>query len=137
MIHTNRRTFLKTSAAASTLPLFNILPGYGEEPKEKLNFAIIGCTNQGGGIGKGAVGTGMVNVVALCDVLPSRADKFKSEHPDAKVYDDFRKMFDEMGDKIDACTIGVPDHAHFPIAMRAIKEAWDPRGLMNPGVLFA
>ena len=119
---TKRRSFLKTTAAASTLPLFNILPGYGKEPKEKLNFAIIGCTQQGGNIGNGAIGTGMTNIVAICDVEPSRANRFKAKHPQAKVYDDFRKMFDEMGDKIDACTVGVPDHAHFPITMRAIKE---------------
>jgi predicted dehydrogenase len=119
-----RRTFLKsTTAAAVSLPLFNILPSYAEgESKEKLNFAIIGCTQQGGNIAKGAIGTGMINVVAICDVMPSRAEKFKQQYPDAKIYDDFRKMFDEMGDKIDACTVGVPDHAHFPIAMRAIKE---------------
>ena len=119
---TKRRSFLKTTATASTLPLFNILPGYGKEPKEKLNFAIIGCTQQGGNIGNGAIGTGMTNIVAICDVEPSRANRFKAKHPQAKVYDDFRKMFDEMGDKIDACTVGVPDRAHFPITMRAIKE---------------
>ena len=118
----NRRSFLKTSAAASTIPAFNILPSYGADPKEKLNLAIIGCSNQGGGIGGGAIGTGMANVVALCDVEPSRTQRFKAKHPEAKVYDDFRKMFDEMGDKIDACTAGVPDHSHFPIAMRAMAE---------------
>jgi hypothetical protein len=64
----------------------------------------------------------MVNVVALCDVEPSRTDKFKAEHPQAQVFGDFREMFDKLGAKIDACTIGVPDHAHFPIAMRAMAN---------------
>lgn len=118
----SRRSFLKASAAASAVSAFNILPSYGKEAKDKLNFAIIGCSHQGGGIGKAALGSGMVNLVALCDVVPSRANKFKAQHPKAKVYTDFRKMFDEMGDKIDACTVGVPDHAHFPISMRAMAE---------------
>ena len=37
-------------------------------------------------------------------------------------FKDFRKMFDKMGKEIDAVTIGVPDHSHFPIAMRAMSE---------------
>ena len=122
MQNINRRSFLKTSAAASAISTFNILPSYGNDPKDKLNLAIIGCTARGGRIGNIAVNTGMANVVALCDVNPSRAAKFKAQHPNAKVYSDFRKMFDEMGGKIDACTAGVPDHAHFPICMRAMAE---------------
>ncbi len=90
--------------------------------KEKLNLAIIGCSGRGGAIGSEAIRTGLANVVALCDVNPSRTARFKSKHPDAKVYDDFRKMFDEMGDKIDACTVGTPDHTHFPITMRALAQ---------------
>ncbi len=122
MKNINRRLVLKTSAAASALAGFNILPSYGADPKDKLNLAIIGCSHQGGVIGKGAVGTDMANVVALCDVNPKNTELFKSQHPNAKVYTDFRKMFDEMGGRIDACTVGVPDHAHFPITMRAIAE---------------
>ena len=122
MNNINRRLFLKTSVAASALAGFNILPSYGAGPKDKLNLAIIGCTHQGGSIGKWAVGTNMANVVALCDVNPKNTERFRSQHPNAKVYTDFRKMFDEMGGKIDACTAGVPDHAHFPITMRAIAE---------------
>ena len=107
----NRRSFLKTTAAASAIAGFHVLPSYGEEPKEKVKLAIIGCSHQGGGIGQGAVRTGMCDVVALCDVNPSRAGKFKAQFPKAKVYSDFRKMFDDMGDQLDACTAGVPDHA--------------------------
>ena len=120
---TNRRSFLKTATAASAaISTFSILPAKGAQSSDKLNLAIIGCSNQGGGIGKRAIDTGMANVVALCDVEPSRTGRFKEQNPDARVYDDFRKMFDEMGDKIDACTAGVPDHAHFPVAMRAMAE---------------
>ena len=117
----NRRSFLKSSAAASAATAFHILPSFAQSPNEKVNLAIIGCAAQGGRIGGAAARRPEVNVVALCDVVPSRADKLKQGHKDAKVYDDFRKMFDEMGDKIDACTIGVPDHSHFPIAMLAMS----------------
>ena len=39
----------------------------------------------------------------------------------APIYADFREMFEKLGDKIDACTIGTPDHSHFPIAMYAMS----------------
>lgn len=123
MTGTNRRTFLKTSTAGSlALGAFGVGPAIANEQSDKLNFAIIGCSGRGGAIGNEAVKTGMANVVALCDANPSRTARFQKDHPDAKVYDDFRKMFDDMGDKIDACTAGTPDHTHFPIAMRALAS---------------
>lgn len=128
-----RRNFLKASAAVSAITAFNIIPAYAAPrsknskpneslpPSERLNLAIIGCSAQGGNIGKTALGSCMVNCAALCDVVKSRADQFKKENPDAQVFDDFREMFDKMGDKIDACTIGTPDHSHFPISMLAMS----------------
>ncbi|OVE74455.1 oxidoreductase, partial [bacterium B17] len=67
-----------------------------------------------------------VNVVALCDVLPSRTNKIMQEAKnrgmnDVRVFDDFRKMFDKVGKQIDACTVGTPDHSHFPISMLAMS----------------
>ncbi len=118
-----RRTFLKTATAASAaIGGLGVRSADAQNDGDKLNFAIIGCSGRGAGIGNEAVKSGLVNVVALCDVNPSRTAQFKKQHPNAKVYDDFRKMFDEMGDQIDACTAGTPDHTHFPIAMRAISE---------------
>ena len=119
----SRRKFLKAfTVATAGLGSFGIQSSPAAESGDKVNLAILGCGGRGGSVGNEAVKTGLVNVVALCDVNPSRTAKFKSQHPDAKVFDDFRKMFDEMGDKIDACTAGTPDHTHFPIAMRAISE---------------
>jgi predicted dehydrogenase len=61
------------------------------------------------------------NIVALCDVDLRRASTIK-KYPKAKVYRDFRKMFDEMEDKIDAVVVGTPDHFHAVAAMAAIKR---------------
>jgi len=121
-----RRTFLQASAAASTLAGFNILPASAASPNEKLNVAIIGCSAQGGTDARQAMRHPNVNIVALCDVVPDRTARLieemkKQNRPDAPVFDDFREMFDKMGKKIDACTIGVPDHAHFPISMLAMS----------------
>lgn len=123
----SRREFIKKSAIGvagiaiggmgMSAKNYRRLPG----ANDKLNLAIIGCSYRGGNIGNWALENDMTNCVALCDVVPSRADDFKSEYPDARVFDDFRKMFDEMGNEIDACIIGTPDHSHFPIAMLAMS----------------
>ena len=122
----NRRNLLKHSAMVSAAATF--LPNFASgkvATNEKLNLAVIGCANRGGAIGSEAVRSSMTHCVALCDVVPSRAEGFKAKMKDhcddAAVYDDFRIMFEKLGDKIDACTIGVPDHAHFPIAMLAMS----------------
>src|SRR5207237_8850129 len=62
------------------------------------------------------------NIVALCDVDTSRAaDTFK-RFPQAKIYRDFRKMFDEMEKQIDAVVVATPDHTHAVAAMAAIRR---------------
>jgi len=118
-----RRSFLKRSAAVSAGAMF--LPNYAHgqtTANEKVNLAVIGCSYRGGTIGGQAIGNSLTNCVALCDVLPSRTDGLQKKcGGGVPVYDDFREMFDKMGDKIDACTVGVPDHAHFPITMLAMS----------------
>lgn len=127
-----RRTFLKTTTAASALAFPAVLraqaPGT-PSPNNRLNVAIIGVGGRGG-----AAVTDMrnENIVALCDVDEERADsslkgfagRFPAEaekYAAARRFTDYRKMFDELGNRIDAVTISVPDHSHFPIAMTAMK----------------
>jgi len=118
----NRRTFLKTTAAASIATSIHLVPSSAFGANDKVNLATIGCTHQGGGIGKAAANNKNTVLVACCDVMMSRAGSLAKLGKGPKLYDDFRKMFDEMEKDIDACTIGVPDHAHFPIAMRAMSH---------------
>ena len=127
-----RRGFLKSAAAAST---FAILPARGAtndaaaaaEPVlpsgQKVNLACIGIGGQGGSIANTLAGTGLANVVALCDVdMDSKAtEAVRKLFPKAPRFQDFRKMFDKMAGQIDAVSIGVPDHSHFPIAMLAMS----------------
>ena len=40
------------------------------------------------------------------------AGKRFDEYPSARKYRDFRKMFDDMTDKIDAVCVSTPDHTH-------------------------
>lgn len=119
-----RRVFLKNSAVALAATTFSTMPGVALgriAASDKLNIAIIGCANRAGKIGQWAMRTGLANCVALCDVVPSRTDELKSLCPKARVFDDFRKMFDAMANEIDACIIGTPDHSHFPITMLAMS----------------
>ncbi len=123
----NRRQFL---AGTATTAAFTIIPRHvlgGAKyvtPSEKIRLAIIGCGHQGGGIGRHMGSNEMSRVVALCDVAmeDDRTKETRERFPDAPTFHDSRQMFDKMGDGIDACTIGVPDHAHFPIAMLAMSQ---------------
>ncbi|HSB93807.1 MAG TPA: Gfo/Idh/MocA family oxidoreductase, partial [Flavitalea sp.] len=90
---------------------------------DKVNLACIGIGNRGGEIIRELYNTGLANIVALCDVdmgAPHTLELIKM-FPDVPRFQDFRKMFDKMGNQIEAVTAGVPDFAHFPITMMAIS----------------
>ena len=89
---------------------------------EKVNLACIGIGNQGGSDVFSMFNTGLCNLVAFCDVdmgAPQTLEVLK-KFPDVPRFQDFRKMFEKMGNQIEAVTIGVPDHSHFPITMMAL-----------------
>jgi predicted dehydrogenase len=95
---------------------------------DKLNIACIGVGGKGSSDVDGAATVG--NIVALCDIDEKILDrKFNQEdektkkrpYSQAKKYNDFRKMLEEMGKSIDAVTVSTPDHTHAVAAMMAIK----------------
>ena len=117
---TTRRTFTKTLAAGTAA---TVIPGRVLGANEKVNVAFIGCGGMGAGDAKTVANTGLVNVVALCDTAMGTQHTAGIEKQFAGVpkFKDFRQMFDKMGKEIDACTVAVPDHSHFPIAMTAMS----------------
>ena len=119
-----RRAFLAaTTTATVAATAFAARPNTAKvvpkkvSPNEKLNVA---------GIGVGGKGLGDImscrseNIVALCDADWERAGEAFYKMPKAKQYKDYRQMFEEMGDRIDACTISTPDHTHAPAAFLAM-----------------
>ena len=116
----NRRAFLKRSAVGGVG--LTLLSGgaaaFAYQANEKLNVAGVGVGGQGGG-NMGAMGG--ENVVALCDADSRRAAGSLKRYPDAKRHADFRKMFDQMHQQIDAVVVSTPDHTHAVAAVAAMK----------------
>ncbi|MBQ7297601.1 MAG: Gfo/Idh/MocA family oxidoreductase, partial [Alistipes sp.] len=126
-----RREFLKTmmmaSAGMALTPgqVFAAQPSEKQKPKgEKVKIAYVGIGNRGRQIIEAFDKTGMVEVVALCDVDmgAKHTQKVISMYPKAKQFRDFRQMFDKAGNEFDAVAIATPDHSHFPISMLALAS---------------
>ena len=60
-------------------------------------------------------------IVALCDVDDTRAQRARDQHPKAPYYKDFRVMLEKEEKNIDAVTVSTPDHMHAVQAMMAMK----------------
>ena len=119
---TSRRQFLQTTGAVGAgFWITGRQTGFGQEksPNAKLNVACVGTGGQGGS-DMGNVGK-TENIVALCDIDKDRNAEALKKYPNAKLYDDYRVMLEEMAPKIDAVTVGTPDHHHAPATAMAIK----------------
>ena len=120
----DRRQFLKSAAAGA----FPLLPGCfshrGYAANEKVRMAFVGIGQQGWyDIRQFGKFPRLFECVAVCDTdmgAPHTLDCLR-KYPDVPRFQDFRKMFDKMADRIDAVLVAVPDHSHFPIAMHAMK----------------
>lgn len=113
-----RRHFLHSAAASGATLGFH---GFAAEPKraasDKLNLAVVGLTNRGGGNLNGVAP--LANIVALCDVDDNRAGPVRQRFPKAVFHADWRKLLDVKG--LDAVVISTPDHTHAPITAAALR----------------
>lgn len=114
----SRRGLLKTAAAAGAGLWLN--PGRaGGSPNEKLNVACVGLGNQGN---SNLQHVQHENIVALCDVDATRRNAYTDKFPKARRFADFREMFDQMANEIDAVVVTTPNHTHAVVAMHALKR---------------
>ncbi len=113
-LRTHRRNFLKSAvvAGAGTVIVSDLLAQ--ESPNEKVAFACVGIGGKGQSDSEDAKKFGQV--VAFCDTNRNQLKGGTKRFEGAKPFEDFREMFDKMGDSIDAFTVSTPDHMHAPIA---------------------
>lgn len=127
-----RRNFLKKAGVATAGLAFSGMGGTGalragswsrvKGAGRKVNLACVGIGYRGADIIKELDKTGLANIVALCDVDmgAKHTQEITGKFPKAKRFKDFREMFDKMGNEIEAVSVGIPDHAHFPVCMMAL-----------------
>ena len=124
----DRRSFLKASAAATLWPGWFVAEGRADDkavaaksPNERPHIALVGCGGRGRGIAQEA--TKFANVVAVCDVDSKHAEEASKQFKGAKVFKDFRKLLEHKG--INAILNGTPDHWHTLVNLAALKAGKD------------
>jgi predicted dehydrogenase len=140
--NTSRRGFVKTSAIAAAS--FMIVPRYVlggngySAPSDHLTIATVGAGGKGqsdidGFVKKWDSTTNKfikndnVDMAFLCDVDDRRAAGTVRRFPKAKVYKDWRELFDKESKNFDAVSVSTPDHMHAVIGMASMqlgKHTW-------------
>ena len=111
----------RAAVAAGLAPLVvarHVLGGAGyQAPSDTLRIAAIGV----GGVGADYVaGCKSEQIVALCDLDPEFAGPVFKRYPRAKIYQDFRQMFDKEQKNFDALIVATPDHWHSHLVLAGL-----------------
>ena len=118
-MHSNRRHFVQTAAAAVAAPFV-----HAQSRDRKYRTALIGTGWWGMNILRCAIKAGESKVVAMCDVDPNYLDpaagevqKLSGDQPNK--YRDFREMLAK--EKPEIVIVGTPDHWHALAMIEAVK----------------
>ena len=122
----SRRKFLgqagMASAAFTIVPRF-VLGGKGHvAPSDTVYIAGIGVGGKGTSDLTGFAANPHARIAILCDVDDRQMVESKKNFPGAKIYKDFRVMFDKETKGIDAVSVSTPDHTHAVAAMAAMQR---------------
>ncbi len=115
-----RRDFLKNSAAFAGITL---LPSsvWAIVKNGKLRTAHIGVGRMGWEDLNSIASHHQVEVTALCDVDANFLGAAQKAYPGARAFADYRRLFGEMKNDIDAVIVSTPDHTHAPAALLAME----------------
>ena len=117
----SRRKFLKTAttaAAGFTIVPRHVLGGVGyQAPSDRVRVMAVGAGGKGE---SNLMSIDSEYIVALCDIDQAHAKKTFQHFPKAARYTDFRRMYDEQLENVDAVVVSTPDHVHAIAALRAM-----------------
>ena len=135
----NRRTFLKTAAAAAAAPYVVSASALGAgdkpAPSNRVAMALIGCGGQGTGVMNAFLHLPDTQVLATCDANKQRrlaakkliedyyAAKKAADYKGCQDYNDFRELLARPD--IDAVIVGTPDHWHALPTIAAARAGKD------------
>jgi predicted dehydrogenase len=118
----SRRTVLAAGLAAAAVP--RLVLGAGAAGRggaagsgDKLRIACIGV----GGVGQDYLAEcNSQEIVALCDLDHDLCAPVFNQYPKARIYKDFREMFDKEEKNFDALIIATPDHWHSHLVLAGL-----------------
>jgi predicted dehydrogenase len=120
-----RRSFIGTSTLAaagfwigtrSVAAKQEDLVNKQEPPSDRLNIGIIGTANRAA---SNISGVSSQNIVAVCDIDDNYLTAISQKYPEAKKYNDFRKLLEQKD--IDAVVISTADHTHAVATIAALN----------------
>lgn len=117
----NRRAWLQRSsfAVAGVVAAPALLSA--RNVNDKLQIAIIGAGGRGAANMRSVRGT--ERIVALCDVNRSNLAKAGELEPQAKRFEDFRHLYDELkDDQFDAVVVSTTEHTHAFATLPALER---------------
>ncbi len=115
-----RRDALRAGALAALPLVAGRRARAAQETAAPLRIAQIGVANQGRSDMDAIASAPHAKIVALCDVDQTFLDAAHKDYAGARTFRDYRKLFDEMGDELDAVVVSTPDHMHAAIALEAM-----------------
>ena len=117
-----KREFIKTASLAIGASVLPLSTWSCEKPKKLLHTAHVGIANMGLEDLKAIASHANVVVTALCDVDSNALKKASELFPEAQIFSDYRIMFDQISDQIDAVVVSTPDHTHAPASLLAMEK---------------
>lgn len=122
MSQMSRRKFLQTGATAAVgltvVPSSVLGAKFGAvAPSDKLNIVGVGVGGRGFGVLKGIESQ---NIIGLCDTDWKYSDRVFKYFPNAKKFNDYRRMYEELGKSIDGVVVATADHTHAIVAADAM-----------------
>ena len=120
-----RRSFLRRSGTAlvgfTVLPASWFGPNATAAPSNRVRVVGVGVGGRGGSDIRAVAREG-AEIVGLCEVDKKRGVNLYKAFPKAKVFEDYRVMFDRLEREFDAVVVGTPDHSHAVITIDAMER---------------
>ena len=120
-LQASRRAFLKQTLAASAVAACPAIL-HADEPNSSVQVVCVGANGMGFADMQNIASHAKVKYVGFCDVDTKRFDQADKLIPGVPHWQDFREMFDKLGDKFDAVNIAIPDHMHALVAVEALRR---------------